>query len=96
MLGLLRKLWGDPVERDLKRLYKTVDQINSLEPELQRLSDKQLQEKTDEFKARLAKGETLDALLPEAFAVCREASKRVLNMRHFDVQLLGGIVLAQG
>lgn len=96
MLGLLRKLWGDPVERELKKLYKTVDQINRLEPEMERLSDRQLQEKTEEFKARLAKGETLDDLLPEAFAVCREASKRVLNMRHFDVQLLGGIVLHKG
>lgn len=96
MLGLLRKLWGDPVEKDLKKLYKIVDQINNLEDSISVLSDQQLKEKTVEFRARLEKGETLDDLLPEAYAVCREASKRVLKMRHFDVQLLGAIVLHKG
>ena len=73
-----------------------VKKINDLEPDMQKLSDKELRGKTDEFKKRLEKGETLDDLLPEAFAVVREAAKRVLGMRHFDVQLIGGIILHQG
>ena len=83
-------------EKEVKRVKPLVDKINELEPEMQKLSDKDLREKTNEFKNRLSKGETLDDLLPEAFAVVREAAKRVLGMRHFDVQLIGGIILHQG
>ncbi|CAM2935463.1 preprotein translocase subunit SecA [Paenibacillus sediminis] len=96
MLGLVKKIFGDTNEREVKRLMKTVDIINSLEPEFAALTDEQLKGKTAEFKARLEKGETLDELLPEAFATVREASKRVLGMRHFDVQLIGGIALHEG
>ncbi|WP_027091812.1 preprotein translocase subunit SecA [Cohnella thermotolerans] len=96
MLGLVKKIFGDANEREVKRLMKTVEQINDLEPSLTGLSDEQLRAKTGEFKERLEKGEDLDDLLPEAFAVVREASKRVLGMRHFDVQLLGGMVLHSG
>ncbi|MFC4766432.1 preprotein translocase subunit SecA [Effusibacillus consociatus] len=96
MLGLLKKLVGDSNEREIKKLYKVVDAINSLESSVANLSDEQLAARTVEFKERLAKGETLDDLLPEAFAVVREAGKRVLGKRHYDVQLLGGIVLHQG
>lgn len=96
MLGLVKKIFGDANEREVKRLLKTVDQINALESSLTGLSDEQLRAKTEEFRGRLEKGEELDDLLPEAFAVVREASKRVLNMRHFDVQLLGGMVLHSG
>ncbi|MFC7440002.1 preprotein translocase subunit SecA [Laceyella putida] len=95
MLGTLRKLF-DPYERQLKKFFSIADHIDSLEPELQNLSDAELRGKTDEFRARLEKGETLDDLLPEAFAVVREAAKRVLNMRHFRVQLVGGMVLHHG
>ncbi len=87
---------GDSNEKELRRLAPIVDQINSLEPAFERLSPEELRVKTAEFKARLEKGETLDDLLPEAFAAVREASKRTLGQRHFDVQLLGGIVLHQG
>ncbi len=83
-------------EKEVKRVRPLVDKINSLEPEMQKLSDQELRGKTDEFKERLKKDETLNDLLPEAFAVVREASKRVLGMRHFDVQLIGGIILHQG
>ncbi len=83
-------------EKEVKRVQPLVKKINELEPDMQKLSDKELRGKTDEFKARLEKGETLDNLLPEAFAVMREAAKRVLGMRHFDVQLIGGIILHQG
>ncbi|MCM3635941.1 preprotein translocase subunit SecA [Paenibacillus camelliae] len=96
MLGLVKKIFGDYNEKEIKRLSKVVEHINNIEPQYQALSDEQLRAKTDEFKARLAKGETLDDILPEAFATAREASKRVLNMRHFDVQLLGGMVLHDG
>ena len=96
MLGLVKKIFGDANEREIKRLSRTVEQINALEPQMAALSDEQLRAKTDEFRNRLAKGETLDDLLHEAFAVVREASKRTLGMRHFDVQLMGGIVLHQG
>jgi len=96
MLGLVKKIFGDPNERELKRMWKTVDRINELEPSMQALSDEQLRAKTDEFKARLAQGETLDDLLPEAFATVREASRRTLGKRHYDVQLIGGIVLHEG
>ena len=83
-------------EKEVKRVQPLVKKINDLEPEMEKLSDKELRGKTDEFKGRLEKGETLDDLLPEAFAVVREAAKRVLGMRHFDVQLIGGIILHQG
>jgi preprotein translocase subunit SecA len=96
MLGLVKKIFGDVNERDVKRLMKTVDVINKLEPDFVKLSDETLQGKTAEFRERLEKGETLDDLLPEAFATVREASKRVLNMRHFDVQLIGGMALHEG
>ncbi len=92
----LTKIFGSRNQRILKRLQKQVDQINALEPELEALSDEQLKAKTDEFKQRLQSGETLDSLLNEAFAVAREAGKRVMKMRHFDVQLIGGMVLHEG
>ena len=97
MLGtLLAKVIGTQNERELKRLRPLVDQVNALEASIKPLSDEQLRAKTDEFRERLAKGETLDDLMPEAFAVVREAGRRVLNMRHFDVQLIGGAVLHSG
>lgn len=96
MLGILKKLLGDPNEKEINKLQKIVEEVNTLEPTIEELSDEKLQNKTCEFKDRLAEGETLDDLLPEAFAVVREASKRILNMRPFDVQILGGIVLHQG
>lgn len=92
----LKKLFGSRNERLLKTYRKTVNQINALEPTIQALSDDALRAKTQEFKERLAKGEALDDLLPEAFAVVREASVRVFGMRHFDVQLIGGMALHQG
>ncbi|MDI6744917.1 MAG: preprotein translocase subunit SecA [Thermodesulfovibrionales bacterium] len=94
--GLLKKLFGTKNEREIKRLLPLVEQINSLEPKISILSDSQLKNKTPEFKKRLELGETLDDMLPEAFAVVREVSKRTLKMRHFDVQLLGGIALHEG
>ncbi len=93
---ILAKIVGTKNERELKRLRPIVARINELEPEVQKLSNQELRAKTDEFKERLSRGETLDDLLPEAFAVVREASRRVLGMRHFDVQLMGGIVLHEG
>lgn len=95
-IEVLFKKFSDDNKKDIKKLQKTVDKINALEPQMESLSDEKLKGKTAEFKARLTKGETLDDLLVEAFAVVREASKRVLGMRHFDVQLMGGIVLHQG
>ncbi|MBR7782403.1 preprotein translocase subunit SecA [Undibacterium luofuense] len=95
-MSFLTKIFGSRNQRLLKQYQKTVRQINALEPQMEALSDTALQAKTAEFKARFAKGETLDSLLPEAFAVCREASKRVHKMRHFDVQLIGGMVLHYG
>lgn len=92
----IRVIGGDPNKREIDRLSEIVDQINALERRYEALSDAALSAKTDEFRARLAEGETLDDLLPEAFAVVREASKRTLGLRHFDVQLIGGIVLHQG
>ena len=91
--GLLKKIFGSRNDRLNKQYQQNVARINALEPAMVALSDEQLRAKTDEFKARLAKGETLDSLLPEAFAVVREAGKRVLGMRHFDVQMIGGMVL---
>jgi preprotein translocase subunit SecA len=94
--GLVKKIVGSKNERELKKLQPLVEQINALEPELEKLTDEQLQGKTAEFRERLDQGETLDQLLVEAFATVREASKRVLGMRHFDVQLVGGMVLNSG
>ncbi len=96
MFGFLQSLIGNNSAKEVKKMRKIVDHINELEPNYVKLSDANLVSKTDEFKRRLQKGETLDDILPEAFAVCREASKRVLGMRHFDVQLLGGICLHRG
>ncbi len=96
MLGFIQKLLGNKNAKEIKRIRSIVEEINGLEPELLSLSDTSLRSKTEEFKARLANGETLDDILPEAFAVVREASKRVLGMRHFDVQMIGGIVLHRG
>ena len=95
-MGLITKLFGTYSDRELKQIYPIVDKIEALEPEYQALSDEQLTAKTPEFKARLAQGETLDQLLPEAFAAVREASRRVLGQRPFRVQLVGGVVLHQG
>ena len=97
MIGsLARKIFGSANDRYIKRQYKTVEKINSLEPEISALSDDALRAKTQEFKTRIKQGETLDELLPEAFAVVREAAKRTLGQRHYDVQLIGGIVLHHG
>ncbi len=93
---ILAKIVGTKNEREIKRLKPIVARINALEPEIQKLSNEELKAKTKEFKERLSRGESLDALLPEAFAVVREAGRRVLGMRHFDVQLMGGIVLHEG
>ncbi len=93
LIKLLTKVFGSRNDRTLRRMRKVVDLINRMEPEIQQLTDEQLRAKTDEFRARLAKGEILENLIPEAFAVVRESSKRVFGMRHFDVQLLGGMVL---
>ena len=90
------KNFFDPTERELKRLESVIQSINAMEPELQTLSDSELRSKTDYFQEKLRGGATLDDILPETFAVVREASRRVLNMRHFDVQLVGGIILHQG
>jgi preprotein translocase subunit SecA len=97
MIGnLFRKLLGSKNNRELKRMGKLVVQINALEEGLKALSDADLQAKTPAFRERLSSGQSLDSLLPEAFAVCREASRRVMGMRHFDVQLIGGITLHEG
>ena len=93
---LLTSIFGSRNERLLKQYRRTVQQINALEPQFEQLSDEALKAKTVEFKERHAKGESLDALLPEAFAVVREGGKRVLKMRHFDVQLIGGMSLHNG
>ncbi len=94
--GLLKKVFGTKQERDIRRLTPLVEEINALEPEISKLSNAELRAKTDEFKKRLADGEELEDILFEAFAVVREAGKRTVNMRHFDVQLMGGIVLHEG
>jgi preprotein translocase subunit SecA len=93
LIKLLTKVFGSRNDRTLRRMSKAVELINRLEPEYEAFSDEQLQAKTDEFRARLEKGASVESLIPEAFAVVREASKRVFGMRHFDVQLLGGMVL---
>ena len=90
------KIFKSYSEKEVKRIMPTVEKINELEPEISKLSDSELRNKTNEFKDKLKNGSSLNDILPEAFAVCREASKRVLGMRHFDVQLIGGIILHQG
>ena len=93
---VLTSVFGSRNERLLKKLDGIVAKVNALEPKLQALSDDELKAKTPEFQERIRNGESLDKLLPEAFAVCREAGKRVLGMRHYDVQLIGGITLHRG
>ena len=95
-MNLFQKIFGTHSERELKRIEETVQAIENLRPSMQALSDTELTGKTEEFKKRLGEGETLDDILPEAFAVVREAAKRVLNMEHYRVQLIGGVVLHQG
>ncbi len=95
-MGLLKAIFGTKNDREVKRMRKTVAKINALEPEYEKYSDEELRGKTEEFKKRLSEGQTLDDILVEAFAVVREGSKRVLRMRHYDVQLIGGIVLHEG
>ena len=96
MFEFLRKLLAGSNEGEIKKLMKIVEQINAFEPQTKALTDDQLRGKTAEFRAQLENGKTLDDLLPEAYAVVREATRRVLGKRHFDVQLIGGIVLHQG
>jgi len=96
MFNIIKKIFGSVNDRELKKLSPYIDRVNALEKDVSALTDTQLKAKTAEFKARLEKGESLDDILPEAFAVVREAAKRVLGMRHYDVQVLGGIVLHQG
>src|SRR6185436_9958601 len=93
---ILAKIVGTQNERDLKKLRPIVGQVGAFEPAIKAMSDEQLRGKTAEFRARLANGETIDDLLPEAFAVVREAGRRVVNMRHYDVQMIGGMVLHNG
>ena len=95
-MGLLKAIFGNYSEKEIKRIRPLLDRVLSYEEEYRALSDDELRDKTDEFKTRLTTGETLDDILPEAFAVCREAGDRVLGMRHFPVQILGGIILHQG
>ena len=96
IMSIIDKIFGDANEKYLKKLQPLLHKINSFEPEFEKFSDEKLKEKTNEFKQRLGKEESLDSILPEAFALVREAGKRTLNQRHFDVQLIGGIVLNQG
>ena len=95
-MGILSKFVGTHSEREVKRVLPIVDKIESLEPDFEKLSDEELRDKTREFKSRLAGGETLDDILPEAYAVVREAAKRTIGMRHYRVQLIGGVILHQG
>jgi preprotein translocase subunit SecA len=95
-MSLITKIFGDPNEKELRTLRPIIDQINALEDEVKALTDEELRERTTDFKEELANGATLDDILPDAFAVVREASRRAIGMRHFDVQLIGGIVLHQG
>ena len=95
-MSIITKLFGDANEKYLRKQQPIVDKINSLEKEFEGFSNEKLKEKTIEFKEQLKKGKTLDDILPEAFAMVREAAKRTLKQRHFDVQLIGGIVLHQG
>ena len=95
-MGIFSKIMGTHSERELKRVYPIVDKIEAMGPAMEKLSDEELRAKTDEFKKRLSEGETLDDLLVEAYAVVREAATRVLGMRHYRVQLIGGVILHQG
>ena len=95
-MKIFDKLFGTHSERELKLIDSTISQIEGLRPKMQALSDEELRDKTKEFKQRLSKGATLDDLLPEAFAVVREAALRVLGMEHYRVQLIGGMILHQG
>ncbi|MBR4383264.1 MAG: preprotein translocase subunit SecA, partial [Selenomonadaceae bacterium] len=97
MFDILKRIFfGDDNEKQIKRLQKTVDKINALEAQYQNFTDDKLTAATEKFRERLNAGETMEDILPEAFAVCREASRRVLGMRHFDVQLMGGMCLHEG
>src|SRR5581483_3498321 len=95
-MNIFSKIFGGSSGQTVKHLQPVIDQINSLEPEIQKLSAEQLKEKTQQLKEKLSQGKTLNDLLPEAFALVREAARRTLNQRHFDVQLIGGVVLHQG
>ena len=95
-MNLVEKVFGTHSERELKLIYPIIDKIEKLRPEMQKMSDEELKDQTRKFKERLAAGETLDDLLPEAFAVVREGAKRVLGMEHYRVQIIGGIILHQG
>src|SRR5680860_804195 len=95
-MSIINKIFGDPNEKALKKIYPIIEEINKLESKFQEMPDEQLQNQTVIFRERIEKGETLDQILPEAFAVVREASKRIIKQRHYDVQLIGGIVLHQG
>src|SRR3712207_5366714 len=94
--NVLKTVLGDPVGRALSRYREIVTQVNGFEPQMKQCSDAELRAKTDEFKQRLAAGSTLDDILPEAYALVREASVRTIGLRHFDVQMIGGIVLHEG
>ena len=95
-MGLLKALFGNYSEKEIKRIKPMQEKVLALDEEYQKLTDDELRHKTDEFKERLSAGETLDDILPEAFAACREAASRVLGMKHFPVQVIGGIILHQG
>ena len=95
-MGLVQKIFGTHSQHELKRIYPIADKVESYREEYGKLSDEQLKGKTKEFKERLSKGETLNDLLPEAYATVREAAKRVLGMEHYRVQIIGGIILHQG
>ena len=95
-MGIIKKIFGSYSEKEIKRIMPLVDNIEALEEDYKKFSDDELKAKTEEFKKRLDDGETLEDILPEAFATVREASSRVLGMRHFKVQLIGGIILHQG
>ena len=95
-MGFLEKIFGDLDEKEVKKVGKIADKVEALGDDMKKLSNEELRDMTPKFRARLAEGETLDDILPEAFAVCREAADRALGMRHFHVQLIGGIVMHQG
>ena len=95
-LSSLSSVFGTANERELKKIYPILEEVNSLEPRYQEMSDEEMRAETPRFKERLAAGETLDDILPEAFALVREAGRRFLNMRHFGVQIIGGVILHQG
>ncbi|MCK5697929.1 MAG: preprotein translocase subunit SecA, partial [Gammaproteobacteria bacterium] len=96
LVKIFKKLFGSRNDREIKRYFKTVAEVNLLEGALQELTEQELQAKTEALKQQLKDGKTLEAILPEAFAVVREASRRIMSMRHFDVQLIGGVVLNEG